>query len=211
LKKERFLKVTFLTLLGLSILIMAYAGFKIIYSNNAIEQSIQQWDNLNVLKEKNNQEQGSFDKDKPESNADEALEISYTIPQKDLMGTLIIQTTNERIPIINGITLADLQHGAGYFPKSALPGETGNCIILGHRETVFNRLGKIKLHDKLIIETLEKKMTFRVIETKIVDKISDNLLDPIDTARLTLITCYPIQLTGPVEQRYLVIAEMESY
>lgn len=209
MQKHRSLRAGFVVILMISIITMGYSGYQIVYSNNSIEKSIQQWDNLKALQGKSENKEAVIEDN---MNKDANLKEVQPVPQIeniDLIGRLIIQSTNDNIPVVNGVSLKDLQQGAGYFQQSTQPGQIGNCIILGHRENVFNKLGDIKLNEKIVFETMEKSYVYSVVETKIVDKINDDLLDPTDASKLTLITCYPIKYTGPVTQRYLVIAELE--
>ena len=126
-----------------------------------------------------------------------------------IIANLVLTNTKDVIPIVEGTSLEDLKQGAGYYQRSSFPGERGNCIILGHRETFFNNLGELELNDKVVIETLEKKSIYTVNEIRIIDKIDESLLKQKNNPLLLLITCYPIKPLGPIEKRYLVIAELE--
>lgn len=122
---------------------------------------------------------------------------------------LVFKSTNDVIPIIEGTSVEDLKQGAGYYQRSSRPGEKGSCIMLGHRETFFNNLGELELNDRVVIETLEKKSIYTVNEIRIIDKIDESLLKQNNKPLLLLITCYPIKPPGPIEKRYMVIAELE--
>lgn len=126
-----------------------------------------------------------------------------------VIANLVLESTKDVIPIVEGTSLEDLKQGAGYYQRSSFPGEQGNCIILGHRETFFNNLGELKLNDKVVLETQEKKSIYTVNEIRIIDKIDESLLKQKNNPLLLLITCYPIKPLGPIEKRYLVIAELE--
>ncbi|MCR8870682.1 sortase domain-containing protein [Peribacillus frigoritolerans] len=45
-------------------------------------------------------------------------------------------------PLIHGTNEDDLEKSVGQFAGSILPGENGNSLLVGHRDTVFRKLGK---------------------------------------------------------------------
>ena len=68
--------------------------------------------------------------------------------------------------------------GVGHFVESALPGEDNNCVISGHRDTVFTKVGELQIGDSLIIETSVGIFTYEVTGTKIVEKDDDTIIVP---------------------------------
>lgn len=209
MRKHKILRLCMFTVLLISVTTIIYSGYQILYSGNAIEKSIKEWDSLKAGGTEKDGGNELIEEDRIKDEKPQEAENPQSVKKIDLYAKLIIESSQEEIPVVKGVSLNDLRYGAGYFPQSAQPGQVGNCIILGHRENVFRNLGRLKLQDKIVIESLDKKYVYRVVETQIVDKINDNLLDPVQDARLTLITCYPIQYTGPAEQRYLVTAKLE--
>lgn len=129
-----------------------------------------------------------------------------------VIANLVLQSTKDVIPIVEGTRLEDLKLGVGYYQQSSLPGERGNCIILGHRETFFNNLGELKINDEITIEAPNKDFTYRVIDTLIVDWNDKQIFKQTDNnkSQVILITCYPIKQTTSVEKKYLVIGELIS-
>jgi len=129
-----------------------------------------------------------------------------------VIANLVLQSTKDVIPIVEGTRLEDLKLGAGYYQQSSLPGERGNCIILGHRETFFNNLGELEINDEITIETSDKDFTYRVIDTVIVDWNDKQIFKHTDNnkSQIILITCYPIKQTTSVDKKFLVIGELIS-
>ncbi len=127
-----------------------------------------------------------------------------------VIANLVLKSTKDVIPIVEGTSLEDLKLGAGYYQKSSFPGERGNCIILGHRETFFNNLGELKINNEITIETPNKDFTYRVIDTVIVDWSDKQIFKQRDNnkSQVILITCYPIKQTTSVDKKYLVIGEL---
>ena len=122
----------------------------------------------------------------------------------DNIGSLTIPALNRKTPIIQGTEIEDLKKGVGHFAGSVLPGEEDNCVLSGHRDTVFRQLGKVKLGDKLIVETSAGTFTYEVNGTRIVHENDKTVIVPTDHAVLTLTTCYPFYAIGNAPDRYIV-------
>ena len=114
--------------------------------------------------------------------------------------------------ILAGDTGRTLAFGPGYNLASVRPGDVGNSIISAHRDTHFKFLQQVKLNDVFVIETQQgKHRKFIVNNIKIVDSRKSSIPLNTDTARLTLVTCYPfdaIEAGGPL--RYVVEAQEQS-
>ena len=107
----------------------------------------------------------------------------------------------------SGRTLA---FGPGHLSASALPGETGNAVIAGHRDTHFRFLRSVEKGELLSIESIDGRThVYKVLGTDIVDARKGGLVLDTDAAMLTLVTCYPFEARtsgGPL--RYIVTAKM---
>jgi len=127
----------------------------------------------------------------------------------DVIGSLSIPVLNKELPIIQGTGENELKKGVGHFIQSVLPGEKDNCVLSGHRDTVFAKLGELKIGDKLIVQTSAGIFTYEVGETKIVDKDDRTVIVPTDSAVLTLTTCYPFNVFDLAPQeRYILTANL---
>jgi sortase A len=107
----------------------------------------------------------------------------------------------------SGRTLA---FGPGHLSISAMPGETGNAVIAGHRDTHFQFLQDVQRGERLKLESSDgAEHLYEVIDIDIVDSRKGRLLLDSDTALLSLVTCYPFdarEAGGPL--RYVVTAGM---
>jgi sortase A len=107
----------------------------------------------------------------------------------------------------SGRTLA---FGPGHLSASAMPGEMGNTVIAGHRDTHFRFLEDLKAGELLSVESSKGvRHLYRVVATDIVDSRKGSLLLDTDSAILSLVTCYPFhtrETGGPL--RYVVTASM---
>lgn len=107
----------------------------------------------------------------------------------------------------SGRTLA---FGPGHLSASAMPGERGNSIIAGHRDTHFSFLRNVEDGELLGVELPEGgRHVYEVIGVDIVDSRRSSLVLDTDLPMLTLVTCYPFDAResgGPL--RYVVTARM---
>ena len=107
----------------------------------------------------------------------------------------------------SGRTLA---FGPGHLSASAMPGDIGNAIIAGHRDTHFQFLRSVEVGDLLGVEpTNGQRHVYQVVGVDIVDSRKGSLVLDTDVAMLSLVTCYPfdaLEAGGPL--RYVVTARM---
>ncbi len=106
----------------------------------------------------------------------------------------------------NGRTMA---FGPGHLSSTPLPGNNGNSVIVGHRDTHFKVLKNLDYGDVINIQTQSKNLSYRVSTTFIIDQKQTEIMQNDGEELLTLITCYPFDsphARGPL--RYVVQAEL---
>ena len=112
--------------------------------------------------------------------------------------------------ILSGGSGRTLAFGPGHLEISALPGETGNAIIAGHRDTHFEFLQTMKVGESIEIEMPGgRRHLYQVSSVDVVDSRRGSLVLDTDEAMLSLVTCYPfdaLQPGGPM--RFVVSARM---
>ncbi len=112
--------------------------------------------------------------------------------------------------ILAGGSGRTLAFGPGHLSASALPGELGNAVIAGHRDTHFQFLEDVELGELLNVESSKGlRHLYKVVSIDIVDSRKGSLLLDTDVAMLSLVTCYPFaarETGGPL--RYVVTARM---
>jgi sortase A len=128
--------------------------------------------------------------------------------QGDRIGTLEIPRLDRTLPLLEGTVDDVLARGVGHYAKSVLPGETDNCVVSGHRDTVFRQLGKLKVGDRVIVKTVAGTFTYAVSGTRIVHADDRTVIVPTDHAVLTMTTCYPFHYIGSAPDRYIVSADL---
>ena len=110
--------------------------------------------------------------------------------------------------VLAGSSGRTLAFGPGHLSASVLPGEIGNTIIAGHRDTHFRFLEDVEPGELLTLETSEGEMhLYKVIATEVVDSRKGSLLLDTQSATLSLVTCYPFdarEAGGPM--RFVVTA-----
>jgi sortase A len=107
------------------------------------------------------------------------------------------------------IDLIVLAGGSGR-SASALPGETGNTVIAGHRDTHFSFLQRLAVGEPLAVETTSgESHLYQVVHIDVVDSRRSSLLLDTDESMLSLVTCYPFEALEPGgPMRYVVTARM---
>ena len=124
------------------------------------------------------------------------------------IGSLSIPVLKLTLPIIQGTGANDLKKGAGHFMQSVLPGQNDNCVLSGHRDTVFAKLGKLKVGDRLIVKSSTGTFTYEIKRIRIVHKDDKTVIVHTDHAVLTLTTCYPFHFIGSAPDRYILSADL---
>jgi sortase A len=107
----------------------------------------------------------------------------------------------------SGRTLA---FGPGHLSASALPGEFGNSVIAGHRDTHFQFLQVLKVGESLLFEMPDgRNHLYRISSLDVVDSRRGSIVLDTDQAMLSLVTCYPFNaVNAGTPMRYVVSAEM---
>jgi len=123
---------------------------------------------------------------------------------------LLAQGGDTELIVLSGGTGRTLAFGPGHLSISALPGQTGNSIIAGHRDTHFQFLQYLKRGESIQIEMPDgRNHLYQVSSIDVVDSRRGSLVLDTDTPTLSLVTCYPfsaMEAGGPM--RYVVSAQM---
>ena len=115
--------------------------------------------------------------------------------------------------VLAGASGSSLAFGPGHLFGTARPGENGNVVIAGHRDTHFRFLQELKKGDEINLQTGSgENIHYRISEIRVIHEKETQYLDETDTTILTLITCYPFNaVTAGGPMRYIVIARPEPY
>lgn len=112
--------------------------------------------------------------------------------------------------VLAGSSGRTLAFGPGHMSASVMPGERGNSIIAGHRDTHFLFLKALSTGDRLQVERPDgSDYRFEVTSIDVVDARRGSLVLDTDRSTLSLVTCYPFESGepgGPL--RYVVTADL---
>jgi sortase A len=123
-----------------------------------------------------------------------------------VIGTLSIPRIKSTLPIIEGTSDQELKRGVGHYVGSVLPGFSDNSVLAGHRDSVFRRLGEVKIGDLITVKNDYGTFVYEVHKIRIVKANDRTVIVPTKDAVLTLSTCYPFRFIGNAPKRYVVQA-----
>ena len=137
--------------------------------------------------------------------------LAPALPKPDplVLGRLEIPSVHLSVMLREGVDEASLRRAAGHLPASALPGESGNVILLGHRDTFFRPLRGITQGDSLRVKTRTASFDYVVDSIQVVDPEQTLAFrDDPEAKSMTLITCFPFDYVGPAPRRFIVRARL---
>lgn len=138
---------------------------------------------------------------------------------------IIIPKINVEIPVVYDVNTIDeptidaaLENGVVHYADTALPGQNGNGVIVGHSSNnIFNKgkykfafvlLSRLENGDTFYLQKDGKRYTYQVYKKEIVKPSDVSVLGPADKpATVTLITCDP---PGTSINRLVVVGEQIS-
>lgn len=111
--------------------------------------------------------------------------------------------------------ISQLANGVVHYKNSALPGQIGNVVLVGHSsdlpwrpggyKTVFALLDRLTAGDQIKIAYETNIYTYTLVESKVVKPSNVEVILPTDQPTLTLITCFPV---GTVRSRLVLSAKL---
>lgn len=116
------------------------------------------------------------------------------------------------VVVVQGVTTADLEAGAGHYPETPLPCEAGDVAIAGHRTTYgkpFANIDRLRPGDRIVLATPVGSCIYEVAENPFVVLPTDIAVVDNTPAQfeLTLTACDP---KGSASHRIVVKALMVS-
>lgn len=139
-----------------------------------------------------------------------APERPKSSPERPKNGQVLGRLTIPRLEVNSMVREGDdettLSLALGHIPGTALPGQTGNVGVAGHRDTLFRALRKIHKDDTIQFETLSGTHVYEVDSTRIVKPEDVAVLRAGAQPSLTLVTCYPFYYVGSAPERFIVRA-----
>jgi sortase A len=136
----------------------------------------------------------------PASNAVTAL------LEGEVIGEIQIRRLGLTAVVAEGDSATTLQHAVGHLSDTALPGELGNVVLAGHRDTFFRPLKGVHPGDAITLKTQKGDIEYLVESTAVVRPSDIQVLEPTGGHTLTLITCFPFSYIGSAPNRFIVRA-----
>jgi len=147
---------------------------------------------------------------KPPSETIVPDNVAKKRPAKLKAGTTLGKLSIERLGIsyvlLEGTDARTLDKSIGHVESTALPGDTGNIAIAGHRNTHFRKLEWVRRGDVIKILTTTDEYRYGVEWVKLYTPTDLEVLDARHGPAVTLITCFPFEYVGSAPQRLIVRA-----
>lgn len=111
--------------------------------------------------------------------------------------------------VLAGASGSTLAFGPGHVDGTVLPGQPGHSVVSAHRDTHFAYLKDAKVGDLIRVEQPSGvKSGYRIVERRVIDTRTEQVMLHPEANLLTLITCFPFEdwtPGGPL--RLIVTAE----
>jgi LPXTG-site transpeptidase (sortase) family protein len=122
---------------------------------------------------------------------------------------LIIPSIVVNFSVLEDQSFHTVDKGIWHYPQSAVPGQTGNTVLIGHRFTyhggsALTHLDLVKLGDAITLVWSGQKFNYTVADIKIVSPNDISIIQPTTDKRLTIYTCTPMWTN---KMRLAVIAQ----
>lgn len=121
---------------------------------------------------------------------------------------LVIPKINLEDVVLEGASTHSLLLGPAHLENTATPGDLGNSVIAGHRDSFFRHVHTLRYGDDIYVLRGAKQFHYVVRSRRIVRPTNLSVLRQTKDGELTLITCYPTNAIGPAPERLIVVAKM---
>jgi LPXTG-site transpeptidase (sortase) family protein len=127
-----------------------------------------------------------------------AVSTTTVSPSRPSLGSIIgvveIRAIDVRVKVREGTTVETLRLGPGHDPRTPVPGEPGNVVIVGHRTTYtapFIRLAELRPGDDITITTTAGAFDYVVTANRVVQPSALDMTPHDRGKSLTLVTYEP--------------------
>ncbi len=133
-------------------------------------------------------------------------EERHPLIQGGVIGEMEVPRLGLKAIFVQGDSPRILRHAVGHISDTALPGEPGNVVLTGHRDTFFRPLRNIQPGDAITLKTLDADFQYQVESTEVVLPSDVQVLQSSGENTLTLVTCFPFYYVGAAPKRFIVHA-----
>ncbi len=124
----------------------------------------------------------------------------------DAIGEIRIERLGLLAVVAQGDSIPILRRAVGHLSETALPGQLGNVVLAGHRDTFFRPLKQVRAGDAITLTTRTGVFEYVVESTAVVPPSDVQVLEARGGRTLTLITCFPFSFLGAAPDRFIVRA-----
>jgi len=114
--------------------------------------------------------------------------------------------SGKKISVKRGIDETTLKKHVGWMETSAAPGETGVCVLMGHRDKELKHMKNVKVGTVLILRTPNGDFSYTVYTMEILEKDTPARIPATSSAELMIATCYPFYYSGSAPQQIVFYA-----
>jgi sortase A len=146
----------------------------------------------------------------PHANPGHRL-LRSVLPHRDplAIGELEVARLGLDVVMREGVDDDSLRKAVGHLPSSALPGEAGNFVVLGHRDTFFRPLREIARGDSIRVRAATGSFVYKVESIQVTQPDWPGAVEQTRESVITLITCFPFEYIGSAPLRFIVRAKLQ--
>ena len=133
------------------------------------------------------------------------------LPPEEMLTRVSIPKIGLDAIVVEGATYKQLSIGPAHIKKTAFPGENGNAVITGHRDTFFRHIYELQKGDAIFVRRNGQVFKYEVTGKRIIKPENVSVLRQTSDPQLTLITCYPTFYIGPAPDRLVVFSRLVDH
>jgi sortase A len=126
-----------------------------------------------------------------------------------VLGEIDVPRLDLRVIVREGMDDTTLRRAAGHVPATAFPGEPGNFVVLGHRDTLFRPLRGLEQGDIVRVRTATGYFNYWIDSIEVVSPENVDLRE-VSEPGITLVTCFPFDFVGPAPRRFVARGHLEA-
>jgi sortase A len=150
----------------------------------------------------------SFKRSSPRQSTPGDVKAQPSAETGPAFARLYFPRLDREVFVFAGDTASNLSKGPAWLPTTGVPGQAGNSVIAGHRDTHFRFLKDVRKGDEITLHVPPNLFRYRIRSLQVVEPSNVRLLAPDSRPVLTLVTCYPFTYVGLAPRRFIVRAEL---
>jgi len=132
-------------------------------------------------------------------------------PKREGESLFTLRIHGETVSVAPNVEEDTLEETPGWLTTSAMPGESGMCVVYGHRNRDHLKVLKhVEIGDPITAVMKDgMEHTYTVTDIQIHESTETLRLPTIDGDSIVLVTCYPFRYTGHAPGKYVVVGKGE--